>query len=307
MSPRSSSPSSGARSGLLLLVSLCAGACDPQPIGALENAQPDAAPPPTDDGGVAPPPPADARPGSDVAAPDAAVRTNCPPGPVTPEEVAATPRANTQLELLAMHLSKGKVVADQAIYDRLVRDLPAIRAVYPALASYFSMGRSFGSTIMIWPDAVALRQMRNGTYEPWACPNQLYGVTRSNLSGVPGGLTTVTFKGVYNTRLLAAEYARMPGVERAEPDGGGLPAVVTGTSAGNSYKILCATPEGRDLWHYVFAELIARGGRFAHFTVGADGVVNAVGNYEACELGGAPAWVRQYVNPDSCSLPGGSL
>ena len=161
---------------------------------------------------------------------------------------------------------------------------------------------------MVWASADTLRQMRNGTYEPWVCPNQLYVFKpeRSNLAGIPGGLLVLEFKGRYNLELLAAEYGRMPGVEMALPNGiGPSPGIVAPGAGPNSYKLICATREGQDLSHYVFAEVIAYGGKLAYFTVGADGVVNAAGSYEGTELAGGPAWVKQYVNRDTCNMPVG--
>src|SRR6187402_2787929 len=52
----------------------------------------------------------------------------------SPAVIASTPRADTNLELLALRLSSG-VVAEQAIYDRVVRDVAAIREADPSLST----------------------------------------------------------------------------------------------------------------------------------------------------------------------------
>jgi hypothetical protein len=58
------------------------------------------------------------------------------PGPLgDPEDLVATPRAQENLEFLALVVEPDAVVASQANYERVVADVAAIRALVPDLAS----------------------------------------------------------------------------------------------------------------------------------------------------------------------------
>ena len=50
------------------------------------------------------------------------------------EQLAQTPRADFNLELLALSLEPGNITASQALYDRVVADVTAMRRLAPELA-----------------------------------------------------------------------------------------------------------------------------------------------------------------------------
>jgi hypothetical protein len=283
----------------LAILVLLVGACGPKSLGRDERdaapvvPAPDAAPPHGPSPDATPPP--DTAPPPTVPGADAApVSAGCPAGSPTAQETAATPRADTAIEQLAIVLSKGKVVADQAIYDRLARDIPALQSKNPALAKYSYQAPYDGKSLIMTVTAPTLQQMRNRTYEPWVCPNRLYGALEDkfDLSASIASLVVIYFKGIYNLDLLAAQYGHLPGVTMASPN---LTASINGPG-----PTICATREG-ETWHYVFV-----GDGYTHFTVGADGTQTAAGTFGRVAAGGPtpPAWVAQYTSPDSCYLPG---
>jgi hypothetical protein len=245
--------------------------------------------------------PADAADADASLVSDAAPATGgaCPPGQATPAEIAATPRADGNLEMLALWIGK-KLTAPQAYYDRIVRDVGAIRAKAPELARVQFTPLYSGTSLMLQVTAAALQEMRNKTYQPWVCANRLYGAREDkfNLSGF-GDLVVLEFKGRYNEDLLAEEYGRMPGVRAAQRNTlGGI---------GGPWQTICATPEG-DTWHYVFAApqgASGVSGTYHHFSTAADGSVTALGSHALA--GGAaplPDWVTKYVSKDACVVPG---
>ena len=61
----------------------------------------------------------------------------CPMPLGSAEELALTPRADTNLELLALSLDVGHLTATQVTYERVVADIGALRAV----ARHFRMRR----------------------------------------------------------------------------------------------------------------------------------------------------------------------
>jgi hypothetical protein len=290
----------------LAILFLLVGACGPKSLGRDDRGPapvapaPDGAPPhsPSPDAtpptGTAPQPtmPApDAAPGVPDSAPASAA---CPPGSPTPQETAATPRADLAIEQLAIVVSKGKIVADQAIYDRLARDIPALKSKNPTLAKYSYEAPYGGKSLIMTVTTPTLQKMRNGTYEPWVCPNRLYGALEDkfDLSASIASLIVLYFKGIYNEDLLAAQYAQLPGVTMASPN--------YVSSINGPGPTICATPAG-ETWHYVFV-----GDVYTHFTVAADGTQSAPVTFNPRAAGNPnpPPWVAQYTGRDSCYLPG---
>src|SRR6185312_12133886 len=69
-----------------------------------------------------------------AAQPSAPVTGPCTMPPTAAEGVAATPRADVNLELLALSIDPGRITADEDTYQRVVADITAIRKADPSLA-----------------------------------------------------------------------------------------------------------------------------------------------------------------------------
>jgi len=221
----------------------------------------------------------------------------CPPGLATATEIASTPRADFNLELLALKLSPGKVVADQAIYDRVVRDVGAIRALQPAIATVGFFPPNDGRTILLAMTREISEQMQRGDYHDWDCLNTTYGASTpfdfvSAFDSVFG--VAIKLKGTYSIALLDLEYGRLPGVKSAEPG-----------VAGGDGPTICVTP-GPTTWHYAFdaASGDCPGGCTEHhdwhFATEGDGTVTPLGSWNSQDGMPAPAWVAQYASRSVC-------
>lgn len=159
-------------------------------------------------------------------------------GQASPEEIATTPRQFSDLERLAIRMSN-TFTANPAIYSRVVSDVAGIRSSYPKL-NYPYRGENDAKGIALEVDDPAFRQMKSGTYRAWECPNGFYGLVKMNFYATVDGWVFLSFKGIYNTDLLALEYSRLPGVKRVQTNrlmGGG--------------RDICGTIEGAQ-YHYVF-------------------------------------------------------
>jgi hypothetical protein len=217
---------------------------------------------------------------------------------VTPAELAATPRADVNLELLALKLSPGKIVADQATYDRVVRDVGAIRAMHPELAripfTSFNDGRRLELTV---PIETGL-QMQDGTYHAWDCLNDTFGATLPaeyiRVGAADEEYVWLTLKGIYANALLAAEYARLPGVTST-----------TGNALGGDGPTICAAAEGTT-WHLVFdgafgdcpAGCIDHA--YRHFTTEPGGTVTELETWTTQDGTPRPAWVTKFASLGLC-------
>jgi hypothetical protein len=280
------------RAGVLVLSALgLASSCSTTPLVSTTDGAAGS------DGGaaeVAPPPP-DAGP-DDATAPE--VPPACPPALASASELAATPRANTNLELLALKLSPGKLVADEATYQRVVRDVTAIRAAHAELAaiSYFtySDGRTLGLEL---PTATA-DQIEAGTYHAWDCLNATYGAKAPfeiiRLGSSPTAFLYLELEGIYAMDQLAKEYAKLPGVTGAD-----------GNAVGGDGPTICATG-GPSTWHLVFdaasgdcpAGCIDHA--FRHFTTEPDGAIAEVASWNSKSGTPRPVWVTELASPAKC-------
>ncbi len=219
---------------------------------------------------------------------DAGVPSVCPDGVPSADEVAQTPRADQNLELLALKLTTG-VVAEQADYDRVVRDMAAIRAQNPDLADIDFYSSIDGKSLLLEVSPDTAKVMLAGSYHAWDCLNQRY--VAENISGLQTSSVTamsVVLKGIYDTDRVAAQYALLPDVMYAQ----------TGGYSGGDGPTICLTREDT-LWHYV---LDRAGGdcasgcnthEYHHFTTTADGTLASLGSL-------TPDQVTSYASRDAC-------
>jgi len=205
----------------------------------------------------------------------------------TVEEIAATPRAETNLELLAIDLAGG-LTARQALYDRLERDLTAIRADTPAVENVHYMQSTDGKSLYLVADSAGTyAAMERGDYDAWDCLNTWYGLEEI-VTDAPSPATNpwviVELKGIYDLYRIAPEYAELPGIASAIPLPLGYPAILL--------SALCVHREGAT-YHYFFD--VSGGGGYTtfYFTTEADGTVDLVGVHDPRSLGPAPppAWL----------------
>jgi hypothetical protein len=223
-------------------------------------------------------------------------RGECPSDLPSQTELAATPRADENLELLALKLTPGKIIANQATYDRVIRDVETIRAQQPELKGIRFYPAGDGRTLMLAVSAETLSEMQRGDYHSWDCLNATYYAKEPftySTGGAPASVT-LELRGIYAIALLAADYARLPGVMSATPGVGG-----------GDGPTICVTPTS-DTWHYVFdaASGDCPGGcidhAYSYFTTEPAGDVKAVDTWSTQAGLPAPAWVATYASRSVC-------
>jgi hypothetical protein len=237
----------------------------------------------------------------DAGSPDADAREvsgDCPPGIAAAAELAATPRADENLELLALKVSPGKLVADEAAYQRVVRDVGAIRAKAPALAKISLFPYRDGRRITLTVPVDTATQMEAGTYHAWDCLNDTYGAVLPaeyiRIGNAPEAFVSLKTKGIYAMPLLAAEYRRLPGVMHVDD-----------ITLGGDGPTICLTG-GASTWHYLFDD--ASGDcpagcidhAYRHFTTDTAGTVTELEAWNSKQGTPRPDWVTQYGAQDSC-------
>jgi hypothetical protein len=138
----------------------------------------------------------------------------CAKLPGTAEQIARTPRADENLELLAISLSAG-ITADDQIYRRLVRDIAAIRTVDPRMRMIEYRAPDTGE-LMVTPVSSQKRLFLDGRYTEWDCLNRYLHV--SNIQ-YRQGFATLRFDGRFNLQQVGELYSSLVGVRFADPNG----------------------------------------------------------------------------------------
>jgi hypothetical protein len=155
-------------------------------------------------------------------------------GLATPAEIALSPRADVEAEMLALEAT-GVLVAPTSVYDRIVSDLKAIRAGYPQVAGIQAMPSWAPHDLLVGMDEGGLAAVQASSYIDWKCPNELYGVKSID---VHSSFVILELKGRFFIPLLEGEYASLPHVTYAEPNsvlGDGNDVCVSLDSATYSY------------------------------------------------------------------------
>lgn len=201
------------------------------------------------------------------------------------EAVAVSPRADVVAERLAIAMG-GTFAADPALYDRVAADLATIRSAEPALAALGYRGRNDGRSVQLKVDAETMRLMRSQGYLDWYCTNLYYGESAMVFVGSTGVL--LTFRGVFDTDRLAAEYARLPGVATASSTAAPAPAVAD----------ICGTAISGT--HYYVVEVLESCGagctakRYVGFSSTPGSPAAALGSWRT-EDGSKPSWLASYA------------
>jgi hypothetical protein len=153
----------------------------------------------------------------------------CPAAIGSAEEIALTPRADTNLELLALQLEPERITSDQATYERVVADIAAIRALAPELADIDYRPPHDGKTVNVWFDDITTQSIHDGDYSAWNCLNEFYGPATLTIHEftITNDLMEIELKGIYDVDRLAQLYAQLPGAEGASSNGsiGGGPTI----------------------------------------------------------------------------------
>ena len=206
-------------------------------------------------------------------------------GLATPDEIASTPRDDWDSEMLALSVTDG-LVADQAVYDRVYRDMLAIRSMDLSIVLIGVFGPHDGKTLHLEADPVTYASMQAGTYEDWTCPNAFY--VAEEIEFFHSSWLRIEFEGIYDLWLLAAEYSVLAGVTtvQAIPPAGDGPTI-------------CLSVEG-DLYHYVFDDA---GGdcpagctehRYVYYTTTPDGPPVYMDTWSSTFPVDPPEWVLLY-------------
>ena len=152
---------------------------------------------------------------------------------------------NAEAHQIALEmLASNQIIAPQAVYDRIDRDLELIRTAYPALAEQ--------THSMAWaPNQLIVALLQNQPSGSYDCLNAFYQVIDSDLLFSSGGSTyyVLTLDGKFNAEGLAAIYTALPEVNFAEPNGlvGGQNYWVPSNLGGGKWKW-----EIDDGWHDCF-------------------------------------------------------
>ena len=218
---------------------------------------------------------------------EAGAPSACSASVPSPEMIASTPREDTNLELLALRLSTG-VVAEQSIYERVVRDVTAIREADPAIADISYFPEHDGRALFLGLETPTALIMKSGQYHDWDCLNDAYVVEDIRIdetSFAPSAL--LTLKGIYQLKDLVGDYSELPGVTGVSPNLGG-----------GDGPTLCVTREG-DVWQWVFDRASGNCAdgclehEYTHFSTTADGEVTSLGALR-------PELEPVYASRDAC-------
>lgn len=209
----------------------------------------------------------------------------------TAAEIDATPRADENLELLALALSPG-VTAEQEIYDRLVRDVRAIRELEPAEGVSledvpFLVFQSGRKLILLADNLQTFRAMEEDEYDAWDCLNDWYGFEGAEfgVAGFPAAehpWVFVRLKGLYDLELVAAEYEALPGVVSVWPETFAYPSV-------GFLPSLCASVDGTT-YRYFF-DFPQMSPLLYYYRVTAAGEVELVGVHNLQSAAPPPPWL----------------
>lgn len=214
--------------------------------------------------------------------PTAAPITGPCPQPIgTAEELALTPRADPNLELLALEkLEPESLVVSQPTYDRVASDVAAIRRMEPSLVEVGYRAASDGRTLQLEWSTAASAAFDDGQYTAWSCLNDAYGL--KDFRTLPSGIELV-LKGTYDIDRVFELYRQLPEVT------GGTPYL-----GGSDGPTICVTRAG-DSYDYVFDDT---GGNCAvceqhvgyHFQSTAAGQVTPIARWDSTTDAAVPAW-----------------
>jgi len=202
-------------------------------------------------------------------------------------DLEATPRADQNLELLALSVS-GTVVARQEIYDRVVRDVTAIRASHPEIEGINYLWRDSGNQLLMQVDSRTFAAIEQHAYHDWDGLNARWRLVDSHILVAALQSLILQFNGIYYMAAVAREYAALSGVAYAEPNSG----------LGNGSTI-CLTIEC-DWYRYVFDRTggDCPAGCTSHHEFGFStdnlGAIAFEGEWDSTTSGAMPDFIRRF-------------
>lgn len=137
-----------------------------------------------------------------------------------PADVAATPRADRDAELLALALVPDAVAAPQVLYDVIADDLAQIRAVAPELDALHVQCQIPAGYTFWFDDAATVELVWWGDFHGWDCLNATYGVQYEAFGDggdvwrIDGLGFAVGFSGVFGEAVVE-QYRALPGLADA--------------------------------------------------------------------------------------------
>jgi hypothetical protein len=134
----------------------------------------------------------------------------------------------------------GTIVARQEIYDRVVRDVTAIRASHLEVVGIDYLSRDTGNSMLLGVEAATRAAIDEQTYHDWDGLNARWRLVDMHYLSAPRQIIFLQFRGIYDMAAVAQEYAALRGVIFSEPNG----------LAGDGPTI-CLTLDG-DWYRYVF-------------------------------------------------------
>jgi hypothetical protein len=145
------------------------------------------------------------------------------PGPLgSPEDLAATPRADENLEFLALAVEPpDAVVVSQANYERVIADVAAIRALMPDLAAIEYRPPHDGRSVSLSFSDAAVDAWGTGAFAGLHCLDDALGATYSPaFDNFDFFYRQVSLRGIHDMPRVAELYEQLPGVGADQLVGG---------------------------------------------------------------------------------------
>lgn len=214
----------------------------------------------------------------------------CPTPLGSADELARTPRADTNLELLALSLDVGQLTATQATYERVVADIAALRALAPSLASVSFWPPHDGHTLLVTFGSEATEALSEGTYTAWDC---LLAAYRAQIGPVvdifPTYAPTLYLDGIFDMPRLAELFGQLPDVS-VEINATGERRTLCATRSAEHYEYVVDRTNGR------CESSTACSGSARHFASDAPGQLAVLESWTASDDAPAPDWFRRVCN-----------
>jgi hypothetical protein len=209
----------------------------------------------------------------------------CPTPLGTADELARTPRSDTNLELLALALDSGQLTATQATYERVVADVTAIRESASSLATIEYWPLHDGRSLLITFGSDAMDALGAGTFSAWDCLLATYRAEVGSVIDVfPTYSPTITLGGIFDMVRMEELFEQLPDI--------------SADISFNSGRSLCSARSGE---HYEYVVDRTSGpcdgtgacrGSARHFASDAPGEISLLAIWSAASGDPPPAWFR---------------
>jgi hypothetical protein len=214
----------------------------------------------------------------------------CPLPLGSADELARTPRADTNLELLALTLDVGQLTATQATYERVVADIGALRALAPSLASVSFWPPHDGHTLLLTFGSEATEALSQGTYTAWDCLLDAYRAEIGPVVDIfPTYAPTLYLDGIFDMPRLAELFAQLPDVS-VEINATGERRTLCATRSAEHHEYVVDRTNGR------CDATGACSGSARHFASDAPGQLTVLESWTASADAPAPDWFRRVCN-----------